>query len=270
MAEGDNGGAHGFWATVKKYAKRVWAYLKVAKMEYIVMISLFVLDLVTKEIVSATMSVGQVVPIIPHFISFCFSLNKNAAFGNTALGDWLGSLGSRLFFSIFSVIASVAFVIILVRNKGKNKLFRIALAMLTAGAMGNGVERMFVGYVRDFIRFEFDFFPFIFNVADIELVIGVILMIVYFLFLYNDKDDKKHAAENSDDVQSESDNVNAENLETAENADGTVTDAAPAADNAESDDSGATSDNVESDSAETVDAQAAIEPENAVSEADGE
>ncbi len=212
MADGDSR----VWATVKKYAKRFWEYLKAAKMEYIVMISLFALDLISKAIADVTLKTSGVVPIIPHFISFNYSLNKNAAFGNTIIGEWLGNLGSRIFFSIFAVAASVVFVIILVKHKGGNKLFRVALAMITAGAMGNCIDRMFLGYVRDFIQFEFSFFPYIFNVADIELVVGVILMLVFFLFMYRDHDDKKHHGKHSDGEQT----PNEENAEeTAEETD---------------------------------------------------
>lgn len=216
----DNNGFQRFWAVVKKYAKRVWAYLKVAKMEYIVMISLFALDLISKAIVNATTAHGQVVVLIPNFLNIHNSHNYAAAFGNGWISDLLGSMGARIFFSIFAVGASVAFVIILIKNKGGNKLFRVALAMLTAGAMGNCIDRMFLGYVRDFVEFVYFGLTiagsksfYIFNIADAELVIGVILMIIYFLFMYKDRDDKKHA---DDDSESETENAEDEAVESGE------------------------------------------------------
>lgn len=190
------------WAVIKKFFKRVWAYLKVAKMEYIVMIALFVLDLASKAIVNATVGLYDSVVLIPKFLNITNIHNYDAAFGSSWLGNALGSMGSRIFFSIFAVIASVMFVIVLVRAKGGHKLFRVALAMVTAGAMGNCIDRMFLGYVRDFIEFEYFGLTifgqtsfWIFNFADAELVIGVILIVIYFIFIYRDKDDrkKKHA-----------------------------------------------------------------------------
>lgn len=178
---------------IKKYAKRVWAYLKVAKMEYIVMASLFAFDQISKAIVRATMSVSQTVKVIPYVLSFTYSQNFDAAFGNSWLRDSLGTVGSRLLFSIFAVVASVVFGIILVRAKGGNKLFRVSLAMLIAGAMGNCIDRMFFAYVCDFIDLQLftlitgGWWKYIFNVADAELVIGVILIIIYFIFMYRDK-----------------------------------------------------------------------------------
>ncbi len=187
-----------FWSVVKLYAKRVWAYLKVAKMEYIVMISLFAFDLITKAIVNATMEVGEVVTVIPYVLNIHNYHNSYAAFGSGWMTDWLGGLGSRIFFCVFAVAASVVFILVLIKHKGGNKLFRVALAMLTAGAMGNCMDRWALSYVRDFIEFVYFGLEiagsktfYIFNFADAELVVGVVLVIIYFIFLYKDKSEAK-------------------------------------------------------------------------------
>ncbi len=186
-----------FRDTVIKAVKKIVAYLKVAKMEWIVMIALFALDLISKAIVNATTYVGQSVVLIPNFLNITNVHNYNAAFGSDLIQNALGSMGSRILFCIFAVAASVAFVIILVRHKGGNKLFRVALAMVTAGAMGNCIDRMFLGYVRDFIEFVYFGLEiwgqksfWVFNFADAELVVGVIMIVVYFIFIYKEKDDK--------------------------------------------------------------------------------
>lgn len=188
------------WRTVKKYAAKVWSYLKVAKMEYIVMASLFALDLISKAIVNATTKVGDIVVLIPYFLNVHNIHNYDAAFGSEWMTNALGSMGSRILFSIFAVIASVVFIFILIRNKGGNKLLRVSFAMLVAGALGNCVDRMFLGYVRDFVEFVYfgltigghDSF-YVFNIADAELVIGVILVLIYFIFMYRDKPEDKKA-----------------------------------------------------------------------------
>ncbi len=221
---------------IKKYAKRVWSYLKVAKMEYIVMVSLFALDLISKAIINATIDVGESVTVIPKFLVFYNTHNYNAAFGSEFIRNILGSMGSRIMFSIFAVVASVVFVLILIRAKGGNKLFRISLAMLTAGAMGNCIDRMFLGYVRDFVQIVYFGFEiggstsfYIFNIADAELVIGVILVIIYFIFLYHDKPKEEHA---KPVPANESADVTVSNGATVEDPDG---DANPAADESVSD-----------------------------------
>lgn len=192
-----------FWGEVKKIAKRVWEYLKVAKMEWIVLVSLFALDLISKTIINAAVDVGETVVVIPYVLNFHSLHNSNAAFGASWLKSWFGPLGSRIFFCVFSVAASVIFGMILVRQKGKSKVFRIALAMLIAGAMGNCIDRWALGYVRDFVEWVYfgltifgrDSF-YVFNIADAELIIGVVLVIVFFLFIHKDKEkaEEKKAA----------------------------------------------------------------------------
>lgn len=236
-----------FWAVVKRCAKRVWAYLKVAKMEYIVMLSLFALDLISKAIIDATMTPGDTIVIIPYVLQFHYTHNPNAAFGSGFLKDWFGALGARIFFCVFAVAASVVFILILIRHKGGNKLFRIALAMLVAGAMGNCIDRWALSYVRDFIQFVYFGLTiagsktfYVFNIADAELVIGVILVIIYFIFVYKDKSsEKKHAKRakanavaasadgaNADSVAGGETDNGGENVDGGENlADGSASDA---------------------------------------------
>ena len=200
------------WGLTKKYAKKVWEYVKIAKMELIVMIALFAIDLISKSIVDANIAQNSTVVLIPNFLNFTYVRNYDAAFGSDFLRTHLG-IGARILFCIFAVVASVVFVIILVKNRGGHKLVRIGLGMLVAGAMGNCIDRMALGYVRDFI--EFVYFGgtifgrssfWIFNIADAALVIGVILVVIYYLFIYKSKDeaDKNKALEAPASEQPES------------------------------------------------------------------
>lgn len=75
--------------------------------------------------------------------------------------------------------------------------------MILAGALGNLVDRLFIGKVRDFVEIVFfgcdvpllgESFA-IFNIADAALVVGVILFLVYFIFMYREpKDEDEEAA----------------------------------------------------------------------------
>ena len=63
----------------------------------------------------------------------------------------------------------------------------------TAGTVGNFIDRLALNYVRDFISFVFGTFKFaIFNVADICLVVGVVMIVYYILFLDKDAVFKKN------------------------------------------------------------------------------
>jgi signal peptidase II len=75
--------------------------------------------------------------------------------------------------------------------KIKSKTYSIGFGLILAGAIGNFVDRIAFGYVRDFIMFDFwKTFP-IFNFADCCIVIGCILVCVYFLFLSSDNKSEK-------------------------------------------------------------------------------
>ena len=87
--------------------------------------------------------------------------------------------GSILFLSFISIISSIIlfYFIFISENKVINKY---GLSFILAGSIGNGIDRIFNGYVIDFIKFKYIDFP-VFNIADVSINIGVILLIfIYF------------------------------------------------------------------------------------------
>lgn len=196
------------WALIKRVAARVWAYLKVAKMEWIVLVGVFALDLISKAVINATIDHGKAVTVIPYVFNFHNLHNYSAAFGSSFIKSILGDIGARIFFSVFAVAASVAFILVLIHQRGKSKWFRVALALFVAGAMGNCIDRMAYGYVRDFIEFVYfgqEWFGrttwYVFNIADAALVASVIMIVIYFLFFYKDKSKKKIPTDLTDELE---------------------------------------------------------------------
>ena len=89
--------------------------------------------------------------------------------------------GSRLFLSFISVASTVilTYFIFISENKQINKY---ALSFILSGSIGNGIDRILNGYVIDFIKIKLINFP-VFNVADIVINIGVLILILsYFRF----------------------------------------------------------------------------------------
>ena len=64
----------------------------------------------------------------------------------------------------------------------------ITCILLAAGAIGNFIDRVRLGYVRDFIYFKIINFP-VFNIADCYVTVSVIIFIILILFVYNNEDD---------------------------------------------------------------------------------
>lgn len=118
------------------------------------------------------------------------ALNKGAAGGIFSGQIWL--------FITLAVVAMGVIVYFVINKKfSSSKFFKITLAVLFAGIVGNLIDRILLGGVRDFIYFKFINF-YIFNFADIYLTIGTILLCVYVLFMHKEKPsiDKKEKEKN--------------------------------------------------------------------------
>ena len=156
---------------------------------YVVVIALIVLDLVTKHIVEVNIALGQSVAFIPGFMDFTYTLNKGAAWSMFA-----GIENATIILGIVSVIfAIMCLVFNYFLKKGKNLLYYFGFCLTLAGTLGNAYDRLFLGSVRDFLKTTFISFP-IFNIADICLVVGLILICVWYLILAfkNNKKKKKN------------------------------------------------------------------------------
>lgn len=115
-------------------------------------------------------------PFIPGWLEFYVTVNQGAVFG---IGQ-----GQRWLFLSVSV-AAIIFLSWLFAFSGRRFGYHIILGMLLAGVLGNMYDRVMFGYVRDMIhalpRWP-NLFPWIFNVADSLLCVGVGLMLLYSFF----------------------------------------------------------------------------------------
>jgi len=133
---------------------------------------------------------GRTLPVIENVFHLTYVENYGASFGILQ--------GMHMFFIVttFIVLAAVGFYMIRGR-KAQPRFLRICLALLFGGALGNLIDRLIFTYVRDLFEFRFSFFPWVFNVADACLVIGAIMLGIYMLFIYNEKDDHKFFGQKS-------------------------------------------------------------------------
>ena len=132
-----------------------------------------ILDQLTKWIVVNSMELSESIVLIENLFSFTYVRNYGAAWGMFSNQQWV--------FMIATSIALIIMPIILYRYRKVHFLFSLSLSLFIGGAIGNMIDRIFVGYVVDFLEFTFIDFP-VFNVADICVVFGAITMIAYALF----------------------------------------------------------------------------------------
>jgi signal peptidase II len=166
--------------------------------------SLFVVivDQVTKFFVKGLKieSLGISIPGMPYgsskqvfgnFVKLTFIENPGMAFGI--------DVGPKMFLTVFTILASFVILYYIYKHRHDSILLRLALAFILAGALGNLIDRTFYGLIYgyaplfhgrvvDFVQVEFWDFTFlgktyttwpIFNVADVSVTIGFLIIIVF-------------------------------------------------------------------------------------------
>ena len=91
--------------------------------------------------------------------------------------------GSRLFLSLISIIFSLLLIYLIFRKNTLNSFDLYAYSFILGGTIGNGIDRIYKGFVVDFINLNFINFP-VFNIADISINIGFIFLL-YNIFKNN-------------------------------------------------------------------------------------
>ena len=141
---------------------------------YLILSVLFVIaDQVVKMWIVNNFSLHEGMEFMKGIVSILYVRNTGAAWGMFE--------GKMFFFYLITAVAVGTLLYLMFKEKGKSKLLLTAYSLILAGAVGNFIDRIRLGYVVDMIKFEFIDFP-IFNVADICLTIGVIFLFYYVIF----------------------------------------------------------------------------------------
>ncbi len=171
---------------------------------YLVVMKKFRLNLILFFLISA------LVICLDQTTKFCFEGVQKKLIGNFL---WISSVhndgaafgtfsGARWWFVAFSFIAiAVLFYILFAKKISQSTTFVISLSLLFSGIVGNLIDRIYFGYVRDFIDFKFSNFA-VFNFADSALTIGCCILVVFFIVL----EIKDYRNKKKNDLSSTSDN----------------------------------------------------------------
>lgn len=143
---------------------------------FIIAALLVVLDQASKFFVRTTMTVGQTITLIPDWLGLNYVQNTGAAF--SSFDNYTMILAG------ISLVVSLLLILAIALKWVRHPFGRFTLMLILAGAVGNLIDRAVIGYVTDMIQVLFIRFA-IFNLADIFVVVGVILLVIYVLFFWD-------------------------------------------------------------------------------------
>lgn len=110
---------------------------------------------------------------ITPFMDFVYVLNKGISYGMFAQDSPSG----QYFLAIFSFLVAAALIFWLARSH-HTRISAIGVGLIAGGAVGNGIDRLHLGGVADFIQLHaFGFYWYVFNIADVAIVAGVVALL---------------------------------------------------------------------------------------------
>ena len=139
-------------------------------MSFFIVCFIVLIDQISKIFIHQSMDLYQSVTIIPSLLDFTYIRNEGIAFG-------INFEGSRIFFIVFPIVITFYLISLLRDKEFQSSSSQISLLLIIGGAIGNITDRIFRGYVVDFIQFDFDIFPYVFNVADSSVTIGLLFLL---------------------------------------------------------------------------------------------
>ena len=157
----------------------------------IIAVAVLAADQLSKYWVQTVLQPIVDIPLWDGVFHFHYARNTGAAFSMLEGQSWL--------FYIFTVLVVVIMAIYLIRNhKTMHPLLKVNLGLIIGGALGNFIDRVALGYVVDFLYVKIINFA-IFNVADMALVVGCILLGFYILFIHDKHTAKLNKTEENDE-----------------------------------------------------------------------
>lgn len=153
----------------------------------VMMILIIAFDQLTKYLAKSALYPDKVKDFIKGFLEFRYAENTGVAFSMFSGGRW--------FFIALTTIVAIGMLVYMFTKAQKNLWLYWTLGVLAAGAIGNLIDRIYLGYVIDFINPTFVNFA-VFNIADCAVTLGAVSLVAYLVFdMLKNKDKKEQANE---------------------------------------------------------------------------
>ena len=156
-------------------------------------LALLALDQWVKYYITLTLPLGETRPLLPGLVELRTIHNYGAA--------WSSFSGMRWLLVAATSLIVLALLTLLVRRVVRHPLGVLAGCLIISGGLGNILDRVRLGYVVDMFNLQFMDYP-VFNVADMCIVCGCVLGLVYYQWFYEKYDKKGASSHGTDDAPS--------------------------------------------------------------------
>ena len=152
---------------------------------FLLIVAFFISDQITKALIARNIALNSSIEVVPNFFHLVHIRNKGAIFG------FFSQSGNILVFVLLTLASLAALGLVIYyffKTPPNEKILKISLSMILAGALGNLIDRVFRGSVIDFLDFSVKGWHWpSFNLADSCISIGALLLVFVFLFKRSSK-----------------------------------------------------------------------------------
>ncbi len=140
-------------------------------MNFFLICFIVLIDQISKILIHAKINLYESIQIIPHLLDFTYIRNEGIAFG-------INFAGSKVIFIVFPILITFYLLSLLKDKEFDKPFYQISLLLIIGGAIGNIIDRIFRGYVIDFIDFHINNVHwYVFNLADSSVTIGLLFLL---------------------------------------------------------------------------------------------
>jgi len=140
-------------------------------MNFFLICFIVLIDQISKILIHAKINLYESIQIIPHLLDFTYIRNEGIAFG-------INFAGSKVIFIVFPILITFYLFSLLKDKEFDKPFYQISLLLIIGGAIGNIIDRIFRGYVIDFIDFHINNVHwYVFNIADSSVTIGLLFFL---------------------------------------------------------------------------------------------
>ena len=140
-------------------------------MKFFLICFILLIDQISKILIHAKINLYESIQVIPHLLDFTYIRNEGIAFG-------INFAGSKVIFIVFPILITFYLFSLLKDKEFDKPFYQISLLLIIGGAIGNIIDRIFRGYVIDFIDFHINNVHwYVFNLADSSVTIGLLFLL---------------------------------------------------------------------------------------------